>query len=91
MASAGREIQREELRKVLGKIKHDINNPVSVIAGNAQFLRELVRSEGLGELFAESLDDIEAACEKLAGILDRLDNIEDELEASGGTAAPSAS
>ena len=72
---------------MLSKIKHDINNPVSVIAGNAQFLRELAKAENLGPVFAESIDDIEAACGMISTILERLEAIEDGLEEDSSSSA----
>ncbi len=61
-----------ELRKRLSEIKHDANNPLAIISGNAQLLIELARAMELGPDFTEPLEDIEEACERVAEALQEL-------------------
>jgi signal transduction histidine kinase len=62
----------EALRAETGAVAHAINNPLTVIAGNAQFLGEMARTEGLAPVLVRSIEDIEAATQQLSDALDRL-------------------
>lgn len=68
-----------ELRRIiadmamrLGKIKHDANNPLAIVAGNAQLLRELAVMQGLGEEFIGPIQDIEEASARVEEALNEL-------------------
>jgi nitrogen-specific signal transduction histidine kinase len=62
----------EEVHDLLSTLYHDLNNPLSIIAGNAQFLRELIREADLGEPYASSVDDIQEAAERISDALNEL-------------------
>lgn len=56
----------------LSKIKHDANNPLAIVSGNAQLLRELAAMEGLGEEFMGPINDIIDASERVSEALNEL-------------------
>ena len=68
-----------ELHRVLGEIKHDANNPIAIISGNAQLLAELARAEDLGLDFIDPLRDIEEACDRVAEVLNELTALQRKL------------
>lgn len=55
-----------------GLVAHAINNPLTVIAGNAQLLGELARLNGMDPALARPVADIEAAAQQLGEVLKRL-------------------
>ena len=61
-----------DLRGRLSRLHHDLNNPLSIVSGNTQLLRELAGALGVEEEFAGPLDDLEAAVDKLAESADDL-------------------
>ncbi len=65
-----------EARATLSTVCHNVNNPLSVIAGNAQLLLELARAMDLGEEFTEPIQDIERAGHRIEGLLQRLEPAE---------------
>ncbi|GIV60226.1 hypothetical protein GQ464_001920 [Rhodocaloribacter litoris] len=76
---ASQPLSEEEIRALLGAIRvnisrvhHEMSNPISIISGNAQLLRELAAMAGMGDDIRLPLEDIEAAVEALAEALDRL-------------------
>mgnify|MGYP000120139913 CR=1 FL=1 len=70
----------DELHETLSAVYHDLNNPLSIISGNAQFLLELSREEGLDDQFASSAQDIQEASQRMAESLQRLTRLRDALE-----------
>ncbi len=74
----------EKVRGTISSIKHDINNPVAVISGNAQLLRELASADQQEE-YVESLIDIEEAARQITNLLDRLDVLGEYLDKKGIT------
>lgn len=70
----------EELREALSSVYHDLNNPLSIISGNAQFLLELSQEEELDEQFASSARDIQEASQRMAESLQRLTRLKEFLE-----------
>ena len=76
----------DALRTETGAVAHAINNPLTVIAGNAQFLGELARMGGLDPAFARSVEDIEAAAQQLSEALGRLAALRQRIAASLGVA-----
>jgi signal transduction histidine kinase len=74
MSESDRDIVRTapEVAGRLGKIKHDANNPLAIVSGNAQLLRELAAIEGLGEEFVGPINDIIDASERVAEALNEL-------------------
>jgi len=69
----------EEIREVVSSVYHDLNNPLSIISGNAQFLVELSQEEELDEQFVSSAQDIQEACERMSEALQRLTHLKDAL------------
>lgn len=61
-----------DLKGRLSRVHHDLNNPLSIVSGNAQLLRELAKALGVEEEFHGPLDDLEEAVEKLADAADGL-------------------
>lgn len=78
------------LRRILGRLYHDTNNPLAIVSGNAQFLLELARAMELDDDLVQPMRDIEEASERVAEGLrdisrlrDRLDSYLEQLETSG--------
>ena len=69
------------LRRTLSQVTHDINNPLSIIVGNAQLLLELARSIDLDDDLLKPIEDIEEASQRLSGMVDRLNRVNDEARA----------
>jgi signal transduction histidine kinase len=63
----------------LGKIKHDANNPLAIVSGNAQLLRELASIHELGEEFMGPIRDIVDASERVAEALNELTALQRSL------------
>ena len=70
---------KEEIREVVSTVYHDLNNPLSIISGNAQFLVELSQEEDLDEQFVSSARDIQEACQRMSEALQRLTHLKDAL------------
>lgn len=62
---------------------HDINNPLSIISGNAQLLLELSRALDLDPDVAKPIRDIEEASQRLARMIERLNALNDAARQSG--------
>lgn len=71
---------KEELHEVISSVYHDLNNPLSIIAGNAQFLVELSQEEELDEQFLSSAQDIQEASQQMSEPLQRLTRLKERLE-----------
>lgn len=71
----------DALHRALSEIIHDVNNPLSIIHGNAQFLIEVAKEEGDNGPVQEALQDIHDATNQLSKRLERLEELRDELEA----------
>jgi len=72
--------EAEALHDVLSEIIHDVNNPLSIIHGNAQFLIEIAKEEGEDGPVQEALRDIHDATNQLSKRLERLEELRDTLE-----------
>jgi len=70
----------EAVPEALSSVYHDLNNPLSIISGNAQFLVELSQEEGLDEQFVSSARDIQEASRRMAESLQQLTRLRDALE-----------
>ncbi|PSQ89700.1 MAG: hypothetical protein BRD45_02240 [Bacteroidetes bacterium QS_8_64_10] len=68
----------EVLRRV-ADTRHDIKNPLSIISGNVQLLREMARVSDLDDDFREALDDIGEATEQVRDLLDQMDDLENAI------------
>lgn len=62
----------EEISTQIAKVHHDLKNPLSIIAGNAQFLLELSKALELDDQVVSSVEDIDEAARELESALDRL-------------------
>ncbi|MFW5973187.1 MAG: histidine kinase dimerization/phospho-acceptor domain-containing protein [Bacteroidota bacterium] len=69
-----------ELQIRLSSIKHDANNPLAIISGNAQLLLELAGALDLGAEFTEPLEDIEEACQRVSDALNELTLVQKSLQ-----------
>ncbi|MFO8100144.1 MAG: histidine kinase dimerization/phospho-acceptor domain-containing protein [Salinibacter sp.] len=70
-----------DVRDTVSSVHHDLNNPLSIISGNAQFLLELTKEkEDLDGQFESSAEDIQAAAEQIASSLHRLARLKKEIE-----------
>ncbi len=65
LGADGGDESMEEVRIALGRAIHDVNNPMTVINGNAQYALELARGLDLDESLVRSLEDIEEAGRRL--------------------------
>lgn len=71
-----------DLRGALSRVTHDINNPLSIISGNAQLLLELSRALDLDPDVAKPIRDIEEASQRLARMIERLNALNDTARQS---------
>ncbi len=81
-SSAGAPRSSELLRRVrqtISRVNHDLNNPLSIISGNAQLLAELARAFDLDGDFVQPIQDIEEASGRVSAILRRLVDLRDQL------------
>ncbi|CAN5768039.1 hypothetical protein BH23ACT11_BH23ACT11_16890 [soil metagenome] len=75
-----------DLRSRVAKVTHDLNNPLTVIAGNAQLLAELITALNLPEDLRKPVRDIEEASLELANSLHALNALSEPdvtLESNG--------
>lgn len=63
----------------VGRLYHDVNNPLAVISGNAQLLLEIGNAEGLSSDVMEPVADIEVAAQRLVEVLQRLVRLREEV------------
>lgn len=67
------------VRHTISRVNHDLNNPLSIISGNAQLLVELANALELDGDLAQPIHDIEEASARVSGILRRLLDLKDQL------------
>ena len=72
----------ETVRSTVANVKHEINNPLAIISGNAQLLLELARLMDLDEELVKPIRDIEEASLRIDQSLEKLNSIK-ELIAGG--------
>jgi len=68
-----------KLRRSLGRIFHDTNNPLAIVSGNAQFLLEVGRSMELESDLIQPMQDIEEASERVADGLKEISMLRDRI------------
>lgn len=73
----------EEVREAVSSVYHDLNNPLSIISGNAQFLLEISKEEELDDQFLSSVRDIREAAQRMADSLHELTRLKEELKEDG--------
>ena len=69
----------DDVRETVSSVYHDLNNPLSIISGNAQFLLELTREADVDEQFVSSVRDIQEAAERMSDSLNRLTRLKEHL------------
>lgn len=67
----------ESLRTTVASVKHEINNPLAIVSGNAQLLLELTSLMDLDEELVKPIRDIEEASSRIAESLNKLSNIKE--------------
>lgn len=67
----------DSLRMTVANVKHEINNPLAIISGNAQLLLELSRMMELDEDLVKPIRDIEEASLRISDSLDKLNSIKE--------------
>lgn len=84
---ARREYEQSQLlgqtRKGLSSFYHDINNPLSILSGNAQLLLEIGRQMGLGDDLMAPLRDVEESSRRLHTELQRIVRLKELIANSG--------
>lgn len=75
----------EALRAETGAVTHAINNPLTVITGNVQFLQEVAMSTGVDPLLAGPIDDIGTAARQLSEALVQLSSLRQRIAVALGT------
>jgi nitrogen-specific signal transduction histidine kinase len=70
----------DDVREAVSSVYHDLNNPLSIISGNAQFLLELTREADVDEQFVSSVRDIKEATDRMSDSLNRLTRLKEELK-----------
>ncbi len=75
MSTSGRSDEIDGLRREIRRIYHDIKNPVAIIAGNAELMREIVKGMDVGEEILLSVNDIIEASGLLSDRVDQLKEI----------------
>lgn len=73
----------EDAHDTVSTVYHDLNNPLSIISGNAQFLLEISREEDLDDQFVSSAKDIKEAAHRMADSLHKLTRLKEKLEDEG--------
>jgi signal transduction histidine kinase len=68
------------VHETVSSVYHDLNNPLSIISGNAQFLLEISQEEELDDQFESSARDIKQAAQRMADSLHQLTRLKEELE-----------
>jgi len=84
---ARREYEQSQLlgqtRKGLSSFYHDINNPLSILSGNAQLLLEIGRQMGLEDDLMAPLRDVEESSRRLHTELQRIVRLKELIANSG--------
>lgn len=65
------------LHTTIASVKHEINNPLAIISGNAQLLSELARVMDLDDDIVKPILDIEEASLRIAASLDKLNALKE--------------
>lgn len=70
----------DDLHEAISTVYHELNNPLSIISGNAQFLLELSREKNLDDQFVSSAEDIQEASRQMKKSLEHLTRVREHLE-----------
>ena len=68
-----------EVREMLSRVYHDVNNPLAIISGNAQFLLELSRVMDLDDDLLQPIQDIDEASNRVAVSLRELATLKEYI------------
>lgn len=71
-----------DLEGAITDVVHLVNNPLTVISGNAQFLAEMIREDDAAGELKKSVSDIEDASRDLAERLRLLTSLKEEVKAA---------
>ena len=74
------------VRDELSRVAHALNNPLAVIAGNAQLGIEMARATGADETVIDALDQIQAAAGELEALFGEVAGLRALVGPSGGPA-----
>ena len=66
------QIALQTIRNHLSRIHHDLNNPLSIISGNVQLLRELSSALQVDDDFDAPLKDVATAVEQMTETCEEL-------------------
>lgn len=83
MAESAREQALAALRAIRGPLRqahHDLSNPLAIISGNLQLVKEVAAMEGGSSMLLESLADAMAAVEQFSGPMDQLSEVRGRLD-----------
>lgn len=69
----------EQVRVTVAAVRHEINNPLAIISGNAQLLLEMARAENLDVEWTKPLHDIEEASRRLVVLINELGTLKEVL------------
>ena len=69
----------EDLSTRISSAQHDINNPLSIIMGNAQLLAELAQAMNLGDDILQPAKDILDAGQRISDSLEELDDLKEVI------------
>lgn len=75
MASDASPQDLDAMRREIRRIYHDIKNPVAIIAGNAELMREIIKGMDVGDEIQMSVSDILEASGLLSDRVDQLKEI----------------
>lgn len=70
----------DDVHETVSSVYHDLNNPLSIISGNAQFLLEISREEELDDQFVSSAQDIKEAAQRMADSLHQLTRLKEQIK-----------
>ncbi len=70
------------IRASIGRVHHDLSNPLSIITGNAQLFLEIASMMGLDDDLVQPVRDIEMASERMAELLDQLTQLKNAIPSS---------
>jgi signal transduction histidine kinase len=70
------------IRDAMARVVHEINNPLAVIAGNAQLARELLAAAPDDPMLPDALRDIEAAATDVAALMSEVTSVRRQVEAA---------
>lgn len=62
----------EEVQQELARLTHALNNPLAVVAGNAQLGREMALATGADAEVVDALDGVDAAAAALGALFDEI-------------------